>query len=54
MIRIWNNDPITPLLPKHWNKILVGQSPHGIVGNVLDSDNIVSKFELQISYYIHF
>ena len=27
---------------------------HGWVANVLDSDILVSKFELQSPYYIHF
>ena len=31
-----------------------GRSPHGIVANVLDCDIVVSKFELQSLYYVHF
>ena len=29
-------------------------SPHGIVANVLDYDFVVSKFELQSHYFVHF
>ena len=29
-------------------------SPRSAVANVLDCDNVVSEFELQSSYYIHF
>ena len=31
-----------------------GRSPCGVVANVLDCDNIASKFKLQSSYCIHF
>ena len=33
--------------------LLNGQSPHGVVGNVLDCDIVVREFELQSRYYIH-
>ena len=29
-------------------------SPYGVVANVLDSDLVVSEFEFQSRYYIHF
>ena len=33
---------------------LHGESPHGIEANLLDSDIVISKFKLQLCYYIHF
>ena len=35
-------------------KMGVERSPHSLMANVLDCDIIVSKFKLQLSYYIHF
>ena len=34
--------------------ISVKRGPHGEVANVLDCDIVVSEFELQLRYYIHF
>ena len=34
--------------------LYVGESPPGSVANVLNCDIEVSKFELQLSYYVHF
>ena len=34
--------------------MLLKGSPHGVVVNVLDCDFVVSEFELQLPYYIHF
>ena len=30
------------------------RNPHDIVTNVLDSDIVISQFELQLLYYVHF
>ena len=32
----------------------VGSSPHAVVGNMLNCDIVVSKFELQSCYYVYF
>ena len=32
----------------------IGGNPHGAVDKVLDCDIVVSEFELQSCYYIHF
>ena len=33
---------------------MMGEGPCGVVINVLDSDIVVSEFELQSRYYVHF
>ena len=35
------------------NKLMRG-SPRGLVANVLDCDIVVSEFEFQLRYYVHF
>ena len=35
-------------------KNVQGESPRGVVVNVLDCDIVVSKFEIQSWYYVHF
>ena len=30
------------------------RNPRGLVAKVLDCDNVVSEFELQLRYYVHF
>ena len=32
----------------------LGGSPRGVVANVLNCDSVVSEFELQSCYYVHF
>ena len=32
----------------------MGENPGGVVANVLDYDLVVSEFELQLHYYVHF
>ena len=34
--------------------LLFKRSSHGVVTNVLDNDSVVSEFELQSCYYVHF
>ena len=49
--KIWN---ISTESKYHWLLFfLAGGSPHGIMDNVLDCD-IISEFELQSDYYVHF
>ena len=33
---------------------LFGESPRGVVGNLMDSNIMVSEFKLQLPYYVHF
>ena len=32
----------------------IGVGPYSVVTNVLDCVNVISKFELQLCYYVHF
>ena len=34
--------------------MLIGRSPHGVAAKVLDSDILVSKFDLHSRNYVHF